>query len=149
MTDKLNIATQKKNWIKFYNSWANMMKRCYKKNNIFYHNYGGRGIKVCESWHDIGNFKDDMWKNFLEHNIKHGGQNTSLDKIDNDKDYCKENCRWATAKEQALNRRTTKLFEFNGLSLTLYDWARKLGKNRSTLAMRIHYGWDINKTLTT
>src|SRR3990167_5223353 len=78
-------------------SWINMKIRCYNKNTWYYKNYGGRGIRVCKRWiKSFDNFLSDMGKRL---------EGTTLDRIDNDKDYKPSNCRWATISEQNKNRR--------------------------------------------
>lgn len=91
---------------KFYKAWSSMRERCLNKSHFVYNRYGGRGIKICKRWEKFENFKEDMYKNYLEHNKKYGNRNTSLDRFPNNNgNYCQKNCRWATQKEQNNNRR--------------------------------------------
>lgn len=93
---------------RFHNSWKEMVRRCTDKNSISFANYGGRGIKVCPEWSDFENFKRDMYASFREHSEAYGEKNTTLDRVDSDKDYCLSNCRWATYDVQVRNRRPRK-----------------------------------------
>ena len=110
---------------------ALMLDRCENPNVHNYPLYGGRGIKVCEEWHNIEQFekwvKTSGWKKGL-----------TIDRIDVDGDYCPENCRWATRKEQANNRRDTVRIKFLGEEHTLSEWAEILGVNQSTLKNRYY-----------
>lgn len=123
-----------------YFIWLNMKNRCnYKKGNRYYR-YGGRGISYDPLWNDFNNFKKDMGISY-----KNGLQ---LDRIDNDGNYNKNNCRWITVKEQANNRSTCHVIEFMGIEKNIKEWADELGIKRTTLDARINaYGWSIEKAL--
>lgn len=127
-------ATHGKSHTKEYQAWASMMKRCYTKTHEYYHKYGGRGVTVCKEWHNPENFLNDM-----------GASNgLSLDRINNDGNYEPTNCRWATKKEQSVNRSITNWIEFNGEKLHLVGWANKLNISSATLCYRIKkFGTDI------
>jgi hypothetical protein len=78
-----------------YTSWEAMRQRCNNPHNDYYHRYGGRGIKICERWNEFSNFLEDMGER---------PPGKTLDRKDNNKNYCKENCKWSTPKEQANNK---------------------------------------------
>lgn len=118
---------------KWYNSYKSMMHRCYNKNAANYKNYGGRGIKVCKEWHNIETF--EKWANSSGFKV-----GLTLDRIDVDGNYCPENCRWATQKEQCNNRRNTVYIEYNGEIHTISEWADMIGMKRSTFSNRYHKG---------
>jgi hypothetical protein len=121
--------------------WGNMKSRCLNKNDDRYESYGGRGITVCEKWKDFIGFWDDMKDGYSP--IK------TLDRIDNNKGYSKDNCRWATAKQQQRNMRSNVILTFNGRSMCITEWAEELGYNTSTLRKRIsRSGWSVQRALT-
>lgn len=91
----------------FYNRFMTIKARCLNPKNHKWKDYGGRGIKCL--WKSFEEFRDDMYQSYLKH-IKEFGSNTSIDRIDVNGNYCKENCRWATAKEQSLNTRKNTTF---------------------------------------
>src|SRR3990167_4646280 len=125
-----------------YKKWRAMKLRCYAPKNASYAQYGGRGIKVCDAWMNYNNFEKDMFFSYKK--------GLSLDRIDNNKDYSLENCRWATAKEQGNNRRNNHLFEYKGIEDTLTNWANYFKQSRPTLYSRIvTWGWPIEKALFT
>lgn len=103
-----------------YWAWRDMKKRCLLANNKYFHNYGGRGIRVCKRWlKSFDLFMDDMGE---KPTAKH-----SLDRINNDGDYKPSNCRWATKLEQDNNRRTNVWIEHNGVTKNYRQWALYYG----------------------
>ncbi len=124
-----------------YNIWSKMLNRCRNEKNDRYSSYGGRGITVCESWKKFENFYSDMGDRPSERH--------SIDRIDNNKGYCKENCRWATAIEQQNNMRTNVLITFNKKTKTLSQWSRFLGITCGCLRVRLKRGWTLDRALRT
>ena len=86
-----------------YGRWRGFMARCYNEQDTGYHNYGGRGIVVCDRWHNIDNFIEDMYPSYKK--------GLSLDRIDVNRDYSLDNCRWATDFEQNKNRTTSSAIQ--------------------------------------
>lgn len=113
----------------WYNSYRSMMSRCYRKKDARYKYYGGRGIKVCDEWHNILNF--ELWEKEHPH-----FEGATLDRINTDGDYEPNNCRWATMFEQDKNRRNSVIIEWNGERHNITEWAKITGLNRSTLNNR-------------
>lgn len=122
----------------WYRTYRAMMDRCYRENANNYNSYGGRGIKVCSEWHNIQEFEKWVEKSGFKKGL-------SIERINVNEDYSPSNCRWATPKEQANNRRNTKYIEWKGEKHTISEWADILKVNRSTLNNRIYRGWTIDK----
>lgn len=101
-----------------------------------YKNYGGKGVK-CR-WESFREFFDDMYESFLSHVEEHGLRDTTLDRIDSEGDYSKENCRWATRKIQAFNTSQAHHIEFGGQVDTLQGLSKRVGINTTTLRRRIY-----------
>lgn len=119
--------------------WRQMLDRCRNEGNPSYHNYGGRGIKVCQRWHEFEHFLADMG---------HRPSGYQIDRKDNDGDYEPDNCRWATAKQQQNNKRDSLNLEHDGKTLTIEEWAAVTGIKPDTLRGRLRRGWTLAKTLT-
>jgi len=126
---------------RIYRIWDGMSKRCNNKNDERYYRYGGRGIKLL--WKSFNDFKSDMLASYERHVMKYGEKQTTIDRIDNDGHYCKENCRWATAKEQARNRSTQNVYiTFRGRKMIAKDFAEKINVPWSTVYKRVHDGFS-------
>ena len=125
-----------------YFIWRALISRCNNPKNKGFKNYGGRGIKVSDHWLKFENFFEDM-------GYKPEGK--SLDRVDNDGDYSVENCRWATRKEQANNRRKNlPKITLDGVTLSIGDWANRLKLNPASVRNRLRKGvTDPNKLLST
>jgi len=115
-----------------------MIRRCHSKDDNNYKDYGGRGITVCDRWKDIKTFVSDMSSSH-----KNG---LTLDRIDNDGNYCKENCRWATPKQQTRNKRVNVVYKGE----CAVDAAKRLGGCKSLVIMRIWRSkWSLEKAFNT
>ena len=129
---------------RFYSIWTNARQRCFNPNQTAYAKYGARGIKVSEEWLNFDNFVKDMYQSYLEHVENYGTVNTTLDRIDSAKGYSKDNCRWATMKEQTnnpTNRR--KKYKYNGGEYTTKELSRMIGINSNKLLDKINSGQSI------
>jgi hypothetical protein len=121
-----------------------MLNRCYNSACEAWGNYGGRGIKVCDEW--LG---DDGFENFFEDMKSLPSPNHSLDRIDNSLGYSPNNCRWATLKEQARNRRTAKLITIGDQTKPMVEWCEVYNIEYSLVKDRIQDGWEPLKAFTT
>ena len=147
MLNKPNFTvTHKMTGTRFYNIWRSMKKRCIAKTSSNYAIYGGRGIKLL--WPSFEDFKKEMYESYLTHVIEHGEKNTSIERRDNGGHYLRSNCRWATKREQANNRRTSRMIEYKGVNLTLADLCRKTKTKYSLIQRRLGRGWDLEAALT-
>lgn len=126
---------------RLYHIWSGMRERCGNPNHPQYESYGARGIQVCPEWND--------WETFRNWALENGyTKDLSIDRIDNDKGYSPDNCRWATATAQANNTRRTHLVTYNGETHSVSEWARILNIKQSTLSNRLtQYGWSVEKAL--
>jgi hypothetical protein len=127
-----------------YRAWSSMKTRCYNPKHKYYKYYGGRGIVVEDPrWLD----KRYGFKNFMT-DMGEKPTGLTLERINNNKGYCKANCRWATRKEQANNIRSNRILEFNGEKKTIAQWGEALGIPCQTLMYRLNVGKPTEEVLT-
>jgi len=127
---------------KIYSIWLSMIQRCTNPKNKNYHHYGGRGITVCKRWsNSFENFNKDMAK---EWKLK-----LTIERKNNDKGYCKNNCYWATWSQQQRNKRNNRLISYLGKSQCIAAWAEEMDIPDYIIDQRIKRGWDIAKALET
>lgn len=128
-------------YTRLYKIWSDMRKRCKNLNGNRSQSYAGKGITVCEEWNDFSNF--EAWA--MENGY---GDDLTIDRVDNDGNYCPENCRWTTVKVQANNRSSNHFLEYGGERKTIAEWSDVTGIAQSVLMGRIRLGWDVERTLT-
>jgi len=124
-----------------YRAWENMRNRCSNPRTKDYHNYGGRGITVCERWHSFELFFADMGNP--------PSKDHSLDRINNDGHYCPGNVRWATKLQQANNRSDSRYLTHDGTTATAAEWSRIIKLTSQVIRTRLALGWSTAEALTT
>jgi hypothetical protein len=124
-------------------TYHSMKRRCLSPSSIDYDRYGARGITVCDRWlgkNGFFNFRNDMGEK--------PNKLYTLDRVDNNKGYSPENCRWATAIEQSSNRRNSIFVKYNGRKVTLKEYCNINKLKYTTIWMRIRtYGWTIEEAI--
>ena len=121
---------------RLYGIFQAMHERCYRPHQMHYANYGGRGIGVCDEWRR-------SFAAFREWATSHGyADNLSIDRIDNDRGYSPDNCRWADARAQCNNRKTNHLVTAAGQTHAVSEWARLTGIKITTIKERLRRGWS-------
>lgn len=137
---KNRFTTHEMSNTRIYKSWASLLQRCNNSNATAYKGWGGRGITVCKSWYKFINFYKDMGNSYRD--------DLQIDRIDNNKGYFKENCKWSTSIEQNNNKRDNHFIEWQRKRKTIAQWARELNINAGTLKSRINESkWPIEKAL--
>lgn len=124
-----------------FSIWSHMIDRCYNQNHNNYHRYGGRGITVCKEWRN----------NFLQFLSDMGEPPTSkhsIERINNNENYCKNNCRWATQAEQSQNQERSHKITYHDKTQSLKAWIDELGLNEELVRSRIKRGWPVAKAFT-
>lgn len=140
LTGNTNRRTHNQIGSRTYKSWAAMKGRCADRNNIEFERYGGRGISVCDRWlRSFSNFFEDMGERPV---------GTSIDRIDPNGNYDPDNCRWASAKKQARNRRYNVLLTIDGETKTVAEWCENpLAAKDKTIYKRVKNGWDARRAV--
>lgn len=151
---------------RLYRVWRGMLNRCFNPHTKMYYRYGGRGITMCDEWRlDFFKFKEWAMATGYDYDAPRG--QCTIDRIDNDGNYCPENCRWVTMAENARNRSRSgpipkekkpkekkrkgpapKLWEINGVSKTLKEWCIDYDMNYCTVANRLNRGMPLVEALT-
>lgn len=122
---------------------SHMKERCYDESDKRYSDWGGRGIKICDEW-----LKDK--EKFIDWSITNGYEiGLTIDRIDNNGDYCPQNCRWVSIAENNQNRRSSRYYTLNGKTQNLQQWCNEYNVNWSMVNKRLDMGWDFEKALTT
>ena len=124
-----------------YNIWLSIKARCERETSHAFPDYGGRGIQLCLRWQDFTKFFADMG---IRPSSAH-----SIERKDNDGDYCPENCVWATKTEQGRNKRNNVLLTVDGETHPISTWAERYGLKYQTLHMRIRKGWPADAAVKT
>lgn len=138
---KYNTPEYRKKYTGIYGSWYAMKQRCTNPKNANYSNYGGRGITFSDKWSSFRGFKEDMQEGYMN--------GLTIERIDNLAGYSKQNCRWATRKEQNNNKRSNIVLSFEGKTLPLAVWAEELGMSFDVLRARWYRGFPTEKILST
>lgn len=135
-------ATHKMSKTRLYRTWAAIKARCYYKSQPAYKSYGARGIKMCDEW--LNSFEA-----FAEWALSNGYKDDlTIERIDNDKGYAPDNCKWISLGEQANNRRSNIKITYQGETRNLFQWCRKFGKDYYSVHNRMYkLGWDFERAI--
>ena len=123
-----------------YRRWQHMVQRCINPNDRDYARYGAKGVQVCERWRDFANFLEDMGTPPSDVH--------SIDRVDVTGNYEPSNCRWATPREQANNRRTTRYLTIRGETKPLSMWCEQYGIGSKTVLHRLKRGMSHEEAIT-
>ena len=129
-----------------YKAWVSMKERCENPNFKKYALYGGRGIKVCDEWHDFAAFARWAVQNGFDENAERSKR--TLDRINPDGNYEPANCRWVSYTIQNRNKRTNRNITFNGETKTAAEWSAALGGDRHSVINRLESGWSVERAVT-
>jgi len=134
---------------RIYCIWNGLAQRTMNPRNASWGSYGGRGIGIDERWKKFSGFLLDMGSSYSEHCATFGEKQTSIERVDNNLGYTKENCRWATKEEQSRNTRCVRLITIEGETHHLAEWLRIANVSSVTFRTRLKLGWSIEKAIKT
>lgn len=134
--------THNQSHTRVYRIYAKMLRRCFVESDLAYSRYGGRGITMCDEWkNSFVAFSDWAYANGYADNL-------TIDRIDNNGDYCPENCRWTDYLTQSNNKRNNRVYEHNGETKTLSEWCRTLNLPYRRIYFRITNGWTFEEAIS-
>lgn len=125
---------------RFYRIWSNIKSRVGRRKNYL-------NITLSDEWKNFRNFRDDMYNKYINHVKRYGETQTTIDRIDNNGNYCKDNCRWATFSQQAENRSISRTISINGKSKPTMYWSKKTGIPYKVIIRRLETGWSDRDTV--
>lgn len=143
-----NSRTHGMTGTRLFRVWSGMWERCTNPHHSSYHLYGGRGISVCSEWKSFEVFRAWALEQGYDESAPRGAY--TLDRVETDGNYSPDNCRFATDREQANNKRNNRRFTMNGETHTAAEWARITGVTSETIRARVDkLGWPVERALTT
>jgi hypothetical protein len=139
--------TTRQTHFRLYKVWDNMKARCYNPKHTSYYLYGGRGITICDEWkNNFASFAKWAYKNGYDENAPKG--KCTIDRVDNNKGYSPDNCKWVTIGQNLNNKRNCRMFTHDGKTQSLADWARELGMDYNAFLSRMHRnGYDFEQAI--
>lgn len=145
-THTIHGGAKKSGRSRLYVIWSSMRERCFNSNHQAYTNYGGRGITICNEWEDFAEFR--RWA--ISNGYDEGQASQTIDRVDVNRCYCPQNCRWISRSEQANNKRNNRYITYRGEERTLSEWSNLFGIPYALLYKRIVIrGWDAARAIET
>lgn len=136
------VANHGQSKTRLYSIWHGMKQRCTNPNASVYQYYGARGIVVCKEWNNFETFYSWAIANGYKAHL-------TIDRINNNGDYCPDNCRWITQKDQNSNSRNALCVTMNNETHTLTEWSKITGIRMKTISQRLLKDWTVEEALTT
>lgn len=134
-------GTHRDSGTKMYNVWCAIKRRCYNTHTKEYPRYGGRGISMCDEWRN-------SYESFKEWAVNNGYDDSlTIDRIDNDKDYTPDNCRFVTMREQCNNRSSNRVYTYNGETHNVTEWSEIVGIPANKIFCRLYNGWSFERAI--